>query len=522
MTALLALLLCLSTEAEAATYDVVSCAETPTGVNNAWVAFNDSPETLATIDRCPSHSPATLVLSVTDRLDSADTPNGSASGWLFAAPAGTRVARLRYVRLLGKRDSSAWKPELRTASGHVVETCELSYPQSQCEVGGSGTHPRDTGELDTTSLRFGIRCVTVFMDCTNGYSLHHAWAAIYSSRVTISDETLPTVGQPTGELMASGWQQGQRSVTAGGSDSTGIREMRLYVDGVRRDVRARVCDYTRPAPCTGEPAASLSVDTRVLGDGQHEFQVAAVDAAGNERRSPERSFLVDNDPPSAPRDLAIVGGDEVRQENDFEVSWTNPPDAGAPVAAAHWRLCRESTMDCSTTRTASAGISRISGIRLPAAGSYTLTVRLEDALGHTSEAASSAPVTLRLGVDSPARSDPSLDEGSPAVSPAPAPVARQAARLRIRTLRLSGRQLRIAGSLATGAHGRLRANYVATVRGRRLVRRREVPVTGGRYSMQLTLPAGAAARGIRGKLTVRYGGDAGHRPQTLQRSIRAR
>ncbi|MBS1879796.1 MAG: hypothetical protein JST31_09800 [Actinobacteria bacterium] len=82
-----------------------------------------------------------------------------------------------------------------------------------------------------------------------------------------------------------------------------------------------------------------------------------------------------------PIGLTAEGGNGWHQLNDFAVSWTNPP--GYAIAGANWRIAGPSYSGASQF-IAGFGISRIEGIRVPAAGSWELTVWLRDQLRYES------------------------------------------------------------------------------------------------------------------------------------------
>ena len=102
----------------------------------------------------------------------------------------------------------------------------------------------------------------------------------------------------------------------------------------------------------------------------------------------------------APIGLAVVGGDEWRAENEFDVFWTNPVEA--QVVGAGWRLEAQDGF-AGTGFAPGLGIDELDGLRVPAAGSWNLTVWLRDADGSESP---------RFGVTVSLR----LDDVPPAVS----------------------------------------------------------------------------------------------------------
>src|SRR5690606_19608925 len=109
-------------------------------------------------------------------------------------------------------------------------------------------------------------------------------------------------------IPGSGWRRGTIAAIGSGTDSTGIRGFRWYVDGDRigeEIPRDGACDYTRVSPCTNAAADAVALNTVMLGDGDHDVALAVIDAGANERRSAPVAIRVDNTPPAAPSGLSI-------------------------------------------------------------------------------------------------------------------------------------------------------------------------------------------------------------------------
>src|SRR5919198_1179854 len=77
-----------------------------------------------------------------------------------------------------------------------------------------------------------------------------------------------------------------------------------------------------------------------------------------------------------------------RPPNAFPAAGCRPADAGSPITAARYQLCRGA--NCGAVQTASS-LTSISGLALPAAGTSTLRVWLVDQLGHEAPAGAGAP-----------------------------------------------------------------------------------------------------------------------------------
>ena len=327
----LALLALSAGPASAGTYEILSGSAAPGNVNNAWTPSNTRPSHLVTRTTLPARTsrPSNYPnVSYLDGIYAADysrddaggpttnVPEGSEAFWRFAAPSDTTITGLTYRRYLGKHDEDDWIPFLRDGAGGIVagETCTIGFaPAYRCQVGDAAdtaSAERTIGGLSTARLELGVRCPNNgTVACLNG-GLHYAWAAIYRSRVTINDPTNPTVSGESGELASPGPHSAMRSIAFDAADNTGLKELRLYVDGAQATSSSRSCDYTRPRPCGDVSDATLSINTASYSDGAHTLQVAAVDAGGNETRSTARTVVFSNPRPvPAPSSDGGGGGD---------------------------------------------------------------------------------------------------------------------------------------------------------------------------------------------------------------------
>jgi hypothetical protein len=511
--------------AQAGTYHVVACDDAPNTANHSWSATNTAPSKLEMSDAC-FRSDIDGGLYARDVLDVSNAAPQSYAEWTFTAPPGTAIASVAYSRWLYKEDDDDWQPALR-ANGAIVDSCSIVYPAIECNAGGQGGQRTTATTPSTTgSLAFGVTCnAPTGSTCVNGAAgLHDAIAVLYGATVTLTDTTAPSVSNLGGNLLAGGYVTGSRLASFDASDNVGIRTGRLYVDGSVRASSTYDCDFTYAIPCSNKSGAQLSIDTSTLSDGTHTVRVAAVDPAANETKSASQTVLVDNGPPAAPSNLAIEGGNDWRSSNSFSVTWTNPTDAGSPIAAARYRLCAPDGSTCQAPqRVAASNIARLDGIAVPSQGEWLLRVWLEDAAGNVDSTRLSS-TTLRFGAppaaptqnNSPvataptSSTEPSTQTAGPLVdvtttlttppsSPEPPALSiRRDLQLRLTSARLSHGRLLVRGRVASGATPRL----IFTVRARsgRLARR-TMTIKSRRFTVSLKV------RDPRGRLTARFAGD---------------
>jgi hypothetical protein len=505
--------------ADAGTYEVFACGSAPVGENNTWAASNSAPASLAVVASCPPGTDPYGGLRVYDVLGSANAPAAARAEWRFVAPPGTRIVRWRYHRYLGKDGTNSWHPYARLGSGATLDTCTIPLGSPNCSVGapgyGSAGTARDSGAIDTDSLEFGVECLATGGNtcATGGLTIHRVWAALYASTVTIREDVPPALGAPSGTLVDGGWQSGVRSVAFAATDGVGVAATRVYVDGALRHAMAHPCDYTFAVPCDDVPGAAHSLDTTALADGEHALVLAAVDAAGNERRGAALPLRVDNEPPVAW--ISAPAGTTTSEQ--LYVSWSGT-DAGAGVAGYDVDV----SVDEGPFATWHAGTNATGATYLaPRGHTYRFRMRVSDATGKTAEATSDEvrvehpPAPGEPGGGSQPQPAPGTDDPGGGDAGGGTEAARSDPALAVRSIRIRGNRLLVSGTLAPAARGRVRVSLrpgraAHALRGYATPRR-------GRFTATIAL-RGRARRG--GRLTVHYGGDASHAPATLKRAVR--
>jgi len=481
--------------ASAGTYEVTSCGSA-SGVNRAWIAFNGDATSLRAEDSCSSiFGGPEDGLFATDRIPGPpNTPAMQEAGWRVTAPAGTRLTKLTAQYYLGQTSAGEWLPFIRTAEGNVLQSCVPTGGATTCERGATSYSPMGAADIfttDTAAIDIGVRCNVPSGQCGTGASLHHVWAALYSSRIQVSDLVAPSSPTPIGPLWSDGYHRGSQFAAVAATDSTGIRVVRVLVDGQQRAGEVRLCDYTQLAPCPNGAGSSLFVDTTTLADGDHKLDVVAEDPAGNSTAT-SRTITIDNQAPVAPVGLSLDGASQ-RTDNSFSLNWQTPPGQVAPIAIAHWSLCPATgASSCATGTVSAAGVERLDNLAVPSSGDWDLRVWLEDAAGNTSADRAAGPVRMTL-----------LSGKDPNV--------------RIRSVHRNGRIVRIKG-IATARSGRVQVSVERRAGGKLLRVRGVVRIRDGHWSRQLRLTS-RMARLRRLGVVVRFEQQAGYRAMTARRAV---
>jgi hypothetical protein len=140
--------------------------------------------------------------------------------------------------------------------------------------------------------------------------------------------------------------------------------------------------------CIGPSAPLVWVlEPAKLADGEHRIDVIAAD--GRLGTVSTYTIRVDHTSPPAVSGLGLLGGNDWRPENRFEISWGNPRDVGpTPLAGVDYRLCPaanspDELQGCvDGQRTGVGAISGIADLSVPASGAWRLRLALRDGAGN--------------------------------------------------------------------------------------------------------------------------------------------
>jgi hypothetical protein len=290
------------------TYTVPACNTAPGNVNNAWPATDNDTANISQGIGCPAVTGGSTLqqqeqgLYTVDNLTAgAGAIGGARAGYTLTAPTNTTITELTWDRYLGIHFDESWIVGLWVDG--VLEpsdTCTANFGDGfECSVGaeyGELSSHQDLQGLDAHQLFVGVQCASG--GCTSGASIHHVWASVYDATVTLSDSTPPTLGPFSGSLAGGGVQSGTQNLSFPVSDSTGIKELDVALDGriLPESPGAQSCDYTNPTPCPSLATQTYTVNTTALTDGQHTIEVKAIDAAGLVSTA-SQAFTVSNPQP---------------------------------------------------------------------------------------------------------------------------------------------------------------------------------------------------------------------------------
>ena len=298
-----ALFLVLAASARAGTYEVTTCSGAgPGGVNNAWVAR--PVENINPPGRDPAHDPYFSLIEscasggpvIRSGIGAPAAIWGTWRDFEFLAPTDTQIARLVLWRdAYGQATASGGNWRLRALADadtplggsfgpDQCQTGEPYHPPTICRIGGAGYGDAAASRYDLAvrRLRLGLECFAPQLrSCdTGGTGPALGYYRLKAAIVTIRDETLPAL-DAGGPLFESGWRRADSDIAYTASDNTGIKNVRLLMDGQERNRLDITCDYTFPRPCADAGSGRLGLGSAPIADGSRQVQIVAEDAAGN-------------------------------------------------------------------------------------------------------------------------------------------------------------------------------------------------------------------------------------------------
>jgi hypothetical protein len=330
---------------------------------------------------------------------------GSQSAFVLEAPPETTFSRLRWSGYAHRRDCRyALQLYAVGADGttDAIKDVRADHGCPRPDEAQASSYPRPRSYELAGASRIVQRVVCMGAPKAEYCSAKgQNYIGTFTAEATVVDDTPPSVSvSPGGSLVAGEWVAGSQGLGYEAADNTGVKEVHGWVGPNGAGEASRACDYTQRIPCPDGPG-QIEVETRKLPEGEQQLHLTATDAAGNTSESAPVTVRIDDTAPGAVP-VAVEGGEGWRNHDSFALDWTNPgePDR-APIAAAHWKVCRVGGGECQTGTATGPSVSTVGGITVPGPGEWEAEVWREDAAGNTQPQNASVPVRLRFDPEPP-------------------------------------------------------------------------------------------------------------------------
>src|SRR5215208_4060014 len=301
----------LAPPAIAGTYQVRACGDAIG--NGSWVPHVSNGYVTA-YSSCPGEGIVTRMSGGSERA-----PNFSGAFQEFTAPPGTRITHLSGNFLFNSQNG--WN------LGFIDDSVRWAW------CGGSCT---SFGSYWTTNISLNTSWVRAHVVCFNGNgcprSNQDGILAMRDVAVTIDDPTPPAVAITGGSVTSPGWRNGDQDVYLSASDATGIRAVRVFVDGRPAGGLNGRCDETSTRPCD-DVSGAIPLPANTFGaDGRHTVVLNAIDGGSNSSTTEAREVLIDRTPPGQALNVHVDGDGDWRAHNSYALTWRNPIQAASPIS----------------------------------------------------------------------------------------------------------------------------------------------------------------------------------------------
>ena len=410
VAAVLTLCAVLASEASGSTYTVRECFANP-------YAFGATPD-LSKDENTGSYSGSNTCSSgaFLEVVAAAGTNSGRYTTFQYDAPLGTRIDDLSFNYSYFQDDASRGnRPTMFIkrvgAAQQAILTANADGPGAG-SYSTAGNPPSGGGPYERVG--FGIFCgKPAGVDCQGSNQTHIRMTQnSFSMRDVISPQA-PTIG---GSLF-SGWVNDEGNIATGHTDiGAGVRAASISAIGTGTLGMRSYCDTARTgdgsigtmAPCPRTVDDVIGVNASSLQQGTNTIRVCTVEyGEGPAQSCSDLNAHIDTIAPAAPSGLTVAGGEGWKRDNDFDLTWTNPAQAHAPITEARVRITGPSGYNQTF---GTSGVQSAGNIELPGVGAYTAHVYLIDAAGNANPNAV-ATAMLRFDDTVPAKSEPAEANG---------------------------------------------------------------------------------------------------------------
>jgi hypothetical protein len=354
---------------------------------------------------CDPEGPGLRGLVTANVVRAGRVPRGARSYFVMKSPDGTRFGRLSWSGQARRRDCryalQLWAsrpdgPPVPIKNVRANRGC----PRRGYAQAAGWPRARSYDIAGATSIVQRVVCVgSARTPYCSSRGLNYI--RTFKAQATVVDASPPAVSILQDTPFTRGeWVAGTQTVNYEAFDNVGVRLVRPIFTATPYGDSSRACDYSQRTPCVNGPG-SIAIDTKKLGEGTQPLVLQGFDAASNPANSAVVSVRTDNTAPGAVS-VGVGGGEGWRNHNGFDLAWDNPDEGDrAPIAGAHYRVCRAGTTNCTTGSASAPAIWQISDLSVPNPGEWQVRVWREDAAGNQEPTNASVPVTLRYDPEPP-------------------------------------------------------------------------------------------------------------------------
>jgi hypothetical protein len=259
-------------------YTVPFCNKSATGSTASWTHSNtlgDAPYFLFGNYCGPNDG------YIYRRFEVWTLPAGASDDWTFDAPTGTYVSRLDMYqdalpRSAGATDAIfAWQQD---GSRSTVASVRPEIPLSSASYGFPLSGSKVVKLRTSLYCQDGANCPGT--SANGSYGNEDYW---HGAVVHLVDPSLPTFESVDGEGWKPAPADGRDAIAYRVADTgAGVKEVRLYLDGVLQDTKSAGCTAEARVPCPGSATGTFTLDTTRLSEGAHDLKLVTADGASNE------------------------------------------------------------------------------------------------------------------------------------------------------------------------------------------------------------------------------------------------
>jgi hypothetical protein len=322
--------------------------------HDGWVNMRTGDLDMVAADGCAGAGQGSLSLELLPNFGG--YANGARTEWVFQAPAWASIASYT-LDLGGSYAIGSTGAGSGQAFVNASDESDPSYDYRNLGAGQQGPWVLSrTPPAPVQSLTLNASCDGASGPCPANNRI----SALYltAARILLRDQTSPTIGSLSGNLLPGSTVRGTGEADFGAADSgPGVYSAQLSIDGVPQapallDSNGGRChdlgqagdgtrSFAHPDPCMQSLSGGVSFDTTALADGEHTIRLTVDDASGNASTA-FNGTLTTHNAPALSSPPTITGSAPAGGQKTFTAStgsWSAPAGAGPISYGYRWQDC---------------------------------------------------------------------------------------------------------------------------------------------------------------------------------------